>query len=118
MKVLFLSNEHQKSGTPYNYRLEKLSEIPRQLSQAAALGLGRFRPMAEQAYQWVLSRQRRDGGSEFFSHGNYGWLTDRGAYPRNLAMVLYHLLLELGLRSAAGETNSDESFIERRACGL
>src|SRR5207249_6887785 len=107
-----------KSGTPYNYRLEKLSEIPRQLSQAAALGLGRFRPMAEQAYQWVLSRQRRDGGSEFFSHGNYGWLTDRGAYPRNLAMVLYHLLLELGLRSAAGETNSDESFIERRACGL
>jgi len=65
------------------------------LSQATALGLGDFRPLADRAYQRVLSQQRTDGQFEFFSRGNYGWLTDRRSYPRNLSMILYHLLLEV-----------------------
>jgi hypothetical protein len=30
---------------------------------------------------------------EFFSRRNYGVLADRRSYPRNVAMILHHLLL-------------------------
>jgi len=65
------------------------------LSQATVLGLGSFRPLADRAYRRVLSQQRTGGGIQFFSRGNYGVLTDRRSYPRNLSMILYHLLLEV-----------------------
>lgn len=65
------------------------------LSQATALEIGDFRSLADRAYGRILSQQRPDGGMEFFSRGNYGWLTDRRSYPRNLTMILYHLLLAL-----------------------
>jgi hypothetical protein len=64
------------------------------LSQATVLGLGNFGSLAEQAYRRVVSQQRKPGG-EFFSRGNYGLFTDRRSYPRNLVMILYHLLLEV-----------------------
>lgn len=67
------------------------------LSQASALGLGNYRQLADRAYARLLSQQDRDGGIGFFSRRNYGLLTDRRSYPRNLAMILYHLLLELQL---------------------
>ena len=70
------------------------------LSQAAKLGAGDFRSISERAYVWVLSHQRKDGGFKFFSRGNYELLTDRRSYPRNLSMILYHLLLELKSRRA------------------
>jgi hypothetical protein len=63
------------------------------LSQAAELGLGDYRPLADRAYGTVLSQQQRDGRLSFFSRGNYGFLTDRRSYPRSQSMVLYHLLL-------------------------
>jgi len=69
------------------------------LSQAAALQIGDFRPLADRAYKRVLSQQRPDGGMEFFSQRNYGRLTDQRSYPRNLAMILYHFLLELQVRA-------------------
>ena len=75
------------------------------LSQATALGLGDFRSQAERAYGWVLAQQRPDGGLSFFSQGDYGLLTDRRSYPRNLAMILYHLLLELQLRAERAESS-------------
>jgi hypothetical protein len=62
------------------------------LSQATALGLGDYRELVTRACDWLLSRQRADGGIEFFSRGNYGVLADRRSYPRHLAMILYHLL--------------------------
>ena len=65
------------------------------LSQATLLGVGDFRSLADRAYKRVLSQQTEDGGLEFFSRGNYGFLSDRRSYPRNLSMILYHLLLEL-----------------------
>jgi hypothetical protein len=73
--------------------------LARALSEASRLGLGDFGDCSDLAYRRLLSQQRPDGGLAFFSRGNYGWLTDRRSYPRNLAMVLYHLLGELGGRS-------------------
>ena len=105
---------HHQSPVVFYYT----AAVAAALSQATALGLGSFRPVAERAYRWVLCHQRKNGGSEFFSRRNYGWLADRRSYPRNLAMVLYHLLLELGLDSAGSETRSEETPISGRACAL
>ena len=63
------------------------------LSEATALGIGEYGELAVRAYDWVLSHQRSDGSFAFFSRNNYGVFADRRSYPRNLAMVLYHLLL-------------------------
>ena len=83
--------------------------VARALSQATVLGVGSFRSLADRAYRRVLSQQRTDGGIEFFSRGDYGLLTDRGSYPRNLSMILYHLLLELrvhGHSSTSDQTSA------------
>ncbi|GAJ16445.1 unnamed protein product, partial [marine sediment metagenome] len=55
------------------------------LSRATVLELGDFRVLADRAYGRLLSLQRRDGGFEFFSRGNYGLLADRRSYPRPLS---------------------------------
>jgi len=65
------------------------------LSRATSMGRGRYGDLAAGAFDWVLGHQRRDGGFAFFSRRNYGVLADRRSYPRNLAMMLYHLCLEL-----------------------
>jgi hypothetical protein len=69
------------------------------LSQATELGLGDFRFLADRAYGWTLAHQQEDGGFEFFSRRNYGFLSDRRSYPRNQAMILYHWLLELQVQA-------------------
>ena len=62
MRVLFLSNEHQKSGTAYHYRLEQLSEILRQ--QGIHTGFLSLRdepfgrPILLQPLNWVFVRRR------------------------------------------------------------
>lgn len=70
------------------------SAIAQALSQATALGLGDFRALAAQGLRHVMSRQRPDGGFEFYSRANYRILSDRRVYPRYLAMILNHLLRE------------------------
>jgi hypothetical protein len=64
------------------------------LRAATGLGLGDYDALASAAYADVLSAQRADGGMSYFSRGDYRVLSDRRSYPRNLAMILYHLLLE------------------------
>lgn len=85
------------------------------LSQATALGVGDYRALAERGYAWVLEQQRSDGGMAFFSRGNYGYFTDRRSYPRNLSMILYHLLRELQTRrqlaSRNGATNGESNAL-------
>jgi hypothetical protein len=100
--ALFLSSGITESGAVrYNCDRKRpevhyyTAAVAEALSQATALGLGNFRPLADRAFRWVLSHQRADGGSQFFSRGNYRLLSDRRSYPRNLSMILYHLLLEL-----------------------
>jgi hypothetical protein len=75
--------------------------LARALSQATDLKLGDFRTLAEQAYRRVLTQQRDDGRFKFFSRKNYGFLSDRRSYPRNLSMTLYQLLSEAQVRSSS-----------------
>lgn len=74
------------------------------LSRSTELGLGDDGVLAQRSYRWVLDRQRPDGGFGFSSR-NYRVLSDRRSYPRYLAMILHHLLLELASRAnaAAGD---------------
>ena len=70
------------------------------LGQATQLGLGDFRAMVARSWNWVLAAQADDGGMGFFSRKNYGCLTDKRSYPRNLVMILYHLLLSTKAETA------------------
>lgn len=105
--AIFLSKGISESGAArYDCRRER-PEVPyytaavaAALSQATVGGLGDFRVLADRAYRRILSQQRTDGGIEFFSRGNYGLLNDRRSYPRNLSMILYHLLLEAQTRAS------------------
>ena len=69
------------------------------LSEATAMGLGDYRELADRAFLRVLSQQRVDG-SFAYSLGNYRVLSDRRSYPRQLVMLLNHLLLEVRRRRA------------------
>lgn len=60
------------------------------LDVVTRLGWRDHREVADRAFGFVRSRQRGDGGLPF-SRGDYHLLSDRGPYPRYLAMSLYHL---------------------------
>ncbi len=76
------------------------------LRQATVLGLGDHGALADRAFKNVLSQQRADGGFAFFSRHNYRMLADRRSYPRNLSMVLYHLLMEAQTQSALARVHA------------
>jgi hypothetical protein len=61
------------------------------LARAGQFELPGYDALAERAYNYLLAQQRLDGGFDF-SRGDYYFLSDRRSYPRNLAMILYHLL--------------------------
>lgn len=80
------------------------------LSQVTARGFGDYRAEANRAFGRVLENQKPDGNFKFFSRANYGYFSDRRAYPRSLSMVLYHLLLEVeAQRGSHAATESDPS---------
>ncbi len=79
--------------------------LARALSEAQQFGLEINSSLFQRAYQHALSQQRADGGFRFFSRFNYGFLADRRSYPRNLSMMLYHLLGEAKSQSVAKATN-------------
>ena len=60
-------------------------------AEAKRVGIQGYEELSARAYRWLLDRQRTDGS---FPHSSrdYGVLADARAYPRNLAMILYHLL--------------------------
>lgn len=74
------------------------------LSLATMLRLDNYSVSAERGFQWILSQQRTDGGFHYFSTKNYGILTDRRSYPRNVAMILHHLLAEITDRKSPPPT--------------
>jgi len=61
------------------------------MHEAAQMELGVRPELSVACYDRVLSHQRPDGGFDY-SHGDYGFLSDRRSYPRYLAMTLFHLL--------------------------
>jgi uncharacterized protein YyaL (SSP411 family) len=66
------------------------------LHQAHRLGLGDYEQLSQQAYHYLLTRQRTDGGFNY-SRWNYRFLQDVRSYPRYQAMILEHLLLRAQL---------------------
>lgn len=60
-------------------------------ARARQVGIEGYDFLAYRAYSRLLASQRSDGGFAF-SRGDYFLLSDRRSYPRNLAMILYHLL--------------------------
>jgi hypothetical protein len=64
-------------------------------SEAHLFGIDGYDEAASRAYAYVLSLQRADGSFPH-SFGDYGVLSDQRAYPRNEAMILYHLLSAAG----------------------
>jgi len=68
-----------------------LAAVAAALAAGAARGTPGCEEIAVRVRSELLARQDDDGG---FPHSrrDYGFLTDRRAYPRNLAMILLHLL--------------------------
>jgi uncharacterized protein YyaL (SSP411 family) len=60
-------------------------------ARARQVGIEGYDSFADRAYTYLLTSQRPDGGF-VFSRGDYSLFSDRRSYPRNLAMILYHLL--------------------------
>lgn len=61
-------------------------------TKAGQLGIHSYDDLSDRAFSYVLRMQQPDGGC-IFSRRDYHLLSDRRSYPRNLAMILYHLLL-------------------------
>jgi len=61
------------------------------LVRASGFEIPSYDTLANRAYNYLLALQRPDGGFHF-SRGDYYFFRDRRSYPRNLAMILYHLL--------------------------
>jgi len=60
-------------------------------ARASQFEIPGYDALADRAYDYLLGLQRPDGGFDF-SRGDYYFFKDRRSYPRNLAMILYHLL--------------------------
>jgi hypothetical protein len=60
--------------------------------RAAHFGIDGYTDLANRAYTYLLGLQQPDGGFTF-SRGDYLLLSDQRSYPRNLSMILFHLLL-------------------------
>jgi hypothetical protein len=60
-------------------------------ADAKRIGIDGYDALSARAYRWLLERQREDGS---FPHSSrdYVVLADTRSYPRNLAMILFHLL--------------------------
>ncbi len=67
--------------------------------KAGQLGIGGYDGPAHRAYSHLLKLQRPDGSLPH-SRGDYRLFSDQRSYPRNLAMIMYHLLqgTQVGLR--------------------
>lgn len=65
--------------------------LARAFAAAGPFGIQGYAANARRAYDYLLKLQRLDG-SFGFSRGDYFLLHDARSYPRNLAMILFHLL--------------------------
>ena len=61
------------------------------LARASDFEILGYDTRAKRAYDYLLAVERPDGGFDF-SRGDYYFFRDGRSYPRNLAMILYHLL--------------------------
>lgn len=78
----------ERGGPEVNYYTAALGAA---LHQAYRMGLDNTDESAQRCFERLLARQRPDG-SFGFSTGDYGILKDERSYPRQQAMILFHLL--------------------------
>jgi hypothetical protein len=62
-------------------------------ARACGIGITGYDDAAQRALKYVVSLQEPGGGLRH-SQRDYGILSDRRSYPRYLAMILYHLLIQ------------------------
>ena len=78
-------------GNRYRAITYHTAVLAQAFARARDLGINGYEALANRAYAYLLAAQRPDGGFGF-SQGDYLLLKDQRSYPRNLAMILYHLL--------------------------
>lgn len=71
--------------------------LARAFARARQLGIDGYDALANRAYIYLVGLQRPDG-SFSFSRRDYFLLSDQRSYPRNLAMILHHLLPEVSIQ--------------------
>lgn len=77
------------------------------LLEVSNIGLGDYVEESENAYGYLLSRQRRDGGFDY-SYGDYGMLSDKRSYPKQLCMIIDHLLRPCLLEKGNGHQRAQD----------
>jgi hypothetical protein len=60
---------------------------------AGRLGFCGYETLCDRVFSYLLRRQRPDGSFPY-SQGEYYFLRDARSYPRNLSMILFHLVSE------------------------
>jgi len=78
-------------GSPHRRVTYHAAAAAAAFTEAEGAGLAGPPELARRMYEHVRSLQQADGGFPH-SRGDYRVLSDRRSYPRNLAMILFHLL--------------------------
>ena len=85
------------------------------LATAQELGVPGQNALADKAFRYLL-RQQREDGSVPHSQGDYGVLSDRRAYPRYLAMMVFHLVSQSHRGRVAAVKNSVDGETSHFGC--
>lgn len=78
-------------GSPHRRVTYHTAAVAAAFTEAEAAGLAGSPEPPRRLYEHVRSLQQADGGFPH-SRGDYRVFSDRRSYPRNLAMILFHLL--------------------------
>ncbi len=83
---------HYACGNPYRAVTYHTAAVAAACWRAQHYGIAGFDDLAHRAYGFILQAQQPQGGFAY-SWGDYRLLKDQRAYPRYLAMILYHLMI-------------------------
>jgi hypothetical protein len=86
--------------------------LARAFAKARGMSIDGYDALAKRAYSYLLSVQRPDGGFSF-SRRDYFFLSDQRSYPRNLAMILSHLLPETPMRMRRHVQSESPAYSEK-----
>ncbi|MFQ3550167.1 MAG: hypothetical protein SNJ70_10505 [Armatimonadota bacterium] len=79
---------HKKTPTVPYYT----AAVSAALLMTTNMGFGNYIEQSLKGYNRLIEVQRKDGGYDY-SWNNYLIFKDKNSYPRNLAMILYHLTI-------------------------
>lgn len=102
---------YYECGNSYRAVTYHAAVLAAAFAEAGRLDISGYAEPARRAYSYVLRQQERDGSFPH-SRGDYRVLSDKRAYPRYLAMILYHLLLG-EVRGAEDDTREEAAHYVR-----